>query len=111
VELTKKEMTAEMHKAIDAAILYAIGGAVLFIGALILCHSLAHLAHWAGSPTATDPGRIPLWGCFALVGVPLTVTGGVLAWMGKAKVQSIHPLHNPATEALKENVQWATNKK
>lgn len=111
VALTKKELTGEFHKAFEAVVLYALGGAILFIGVLILCLSVVHLTHWAGSPLSLDPARIPLWGCYAIVGAPLTIIGGALTWMGRAKLQSIHPLDNPATEALKENVQWATNTK
>jgi len=72
---------------------------------------LVHLIHWISAPAGLDPAKIPLWACHAILGVPLAVIGGVLAWLGRQKVKSINPLHNPATEALKENVRWATNSK
>jgi len=111
VQLTRKEVKEEVQKGADAAIFFATGGAVLFFGALLLGLSLVFLLHWLSAPAGSDPGKIPLWGCFALVGGPLTAIGMILAWLGKNKLSSINPLHNPATEALKENVQWATNAK
>ena len=111
IQLTRKEINEELHKASEAAQLYLIGGAVLFFGFFFVGFALVHLIHWASSPAATDAGRIPLWACHAILGIPLTVIGGGLAWLGRQKVKSINPLHNPATEALKENVRWATNAK
>ena len=111
IQLARKEVNEEIHKASEAAQLYAMGGAVLFLGAIIVGLSLAYLLHWASSPADADPGRIPLWACHAIVGVPLALIGGILTWLGREKVKSINPLHNPAAEALKENVKWATNTK
>jgi hypothetical protein len=111
VQLTRREITEEVRKASDAAQLFALGGAVLFLGLLILCLTLVYLLHWASAAAGSDPGQIPLWACHAIVGVPLTMLGGGLTWMGRQKVESIHPLDNPAAEALKENVKWATNTK
>jgi predicted ribosome-associated RNA-binding protein Tma20 len=111
VQLTRKEITEEVHKASEAAQLYALGGAVLFFGLFIGGLALVHLIHWASAPAASDPARIPLWACHAIVGGPLILIGGILAWMGRNKLASIHPLHNVATEALKDNVKWVTNSK
>lgn len=109
VQLTRKEINEEIHKASEAAQLYAIGGAVLFFGFFFVGFSLVYLMHWASAPAEMDPGKIPLWACHAILGAPLAVIGGVLTWLGRQKLKSINPLHNPATEALKENVRWATN--
>jgi len=111
VQLTKKEINEELHKASEAAQLYAVGGAVLALGIIFIGLTLVNLIHWASAPAGSDPGRIPLWACHVLVGGPLTLIGGALTWMGREKLSSINPLHNPATEALKENVKWATNSK
>ena len=111
VQLTRNEISGEIQRASEAAQFFAVGAAILFFGAFTLCLALVYLLHWASSPTGSDAAKIPLWACYALVGGPLTVVGGVLTWMGRAKMQTIHPLQNPATEALKENVKWATNSK
>lgn len=109
VQLTKKEIKQEVHSALLAIIFFASGAAVLFFGALILGFMLVHLLHWCTSPAGADPATIPLWACHALVGGPLAILGGILTWLGFGKLKSINPLDNPATEALKENVKWATN--
>jgi len=111
VQLTRKEVTAEVHTVAHAAILFAVGAATLFFGALIIALTVVYFLHWATSPSGSDPAHIPLWGCFALVGVPLTVLGACLTWLGRKRLMSINPLQNPATQALKENVEWATNAK
>jgi len=111
MQLTKKEVTEEVQKAAEAAVYFAAGAAVLFFGALILGFMLIHLMHWASAPAGTDPARIPLWACHAIVGGPLTLMGIVFTWLGRQKLSSIDPLHNPAAEALKQNVKWATNSK
>jgi hypothetical protein len=66
------------------------------------------LLHWASGPQGMDPAWIPLWACFAIVGFPTAVLGAILLVFAIMRLKSIHPLHNAATEALKENVQWAT---
>jgi hypothetical protein len=72
---------------------------------------LALLIHWLASPPNPDPAVLPLWVCFLIVGAVLAVAGGCLVLAGKSKLQTVHPLDNPATEALKENVQWLTTPK
>ena len=110
VQLTRKEITQDIHKASEAAQFYAMGGAVLFLGVFILCLALVHLVYWAGIP-GSDAARIPLWAAHAIVGGPLAALGGYLVWMGRNRFGEIHPLQNPATQGMKENVQWATNAK
>jgi hypothetical protein len=111
LQLTRHEIEEEVRKSKEAVALLAVGIATLFLGAIVLCLGLSHLLHWATSPPATDLARFPLWACHGVVGVALVVIGGLVAWVGRGKFQSIHPLDNPATEALKENVEWASNPK
>jgi hypothetical protein len=111
VQLTRKEISDEVQKASEAAQFFAMGGAVLFVGVFIACFAVVHLIHWASGPAGADVAKVPLWACHAIVSVPLLTVGGWLTWMGREKFQSIHPLQNPATEALEQNVKWATNTK
>jgi len=111
VQLTKKEMKEEIQKAAESAALFAVAGGVIFFGFFFVGFGLVHLIHWASSPAGSDPGRIPLWVCYGFVGVPLALIGGILIWIGRQKIKSIDPMHNPAADALKENVRWATNSK
>jgi len=109
IQLARREVQQDIRKATEGALFFALSAGILFLGAIVFCFALAYLLHWATSPAGTDPARFPLWACHGVVGLVLLITGGGLAWAGKAKFQSIHPLQNPATEALKENIEWATN--
>jgi len=109
--LTRREIEADVRKATAAASILALGMGVVFLGAISFCLMLVHLLHWLTSPPATDPAGLPLWGCHAVVAVVFLVVGGCLAWVGRQKLSTLHPLDNQATEALKENVQWLTTPK
>jgi len=110
-QLARREVEQDVRKATQGALYFALSAGILFIGAIVSCFALAHLLHWATSPVATDPARFPLWACYGVVGVALLAIGGVLACVGRMKFKTIDPVHNPATEALKENIEWATNQK
>jgi hypothetical protein len=45
------------------------------------------------------------------VGAVLVGSGWCLVLVGKKKFESVHPLDNPATQGLKENVQWLNTPK
>jgi len=111
IQLARREVQQDIRKATEGALFFAMSAGILFLGAIVSCFALAYLLHWATSPTDADPARLPLWACHGIVGLVLLVGGGALAWAGRMKFQSIHPLNNPATEALKENIEWATNQK
>jgi hypothetical protein len=110
-QLMRKEVEDDLRKTTEAASLWIAGKVVLFLGAIALCLMLALLLHWLTGPPGLDPATIPLWGCFAIVGGILVIIGLCLVWAGKEALANVHPLDNPATEALKENVQWLTTPK
>lgn len=109
LELTRQEIISDMHKAQEAALKLAIGAGVSFLAAVALFFALIHLMHWATGPAGMDPAWLPLWSCYGIVGAILGTTGGTLLIAASLKFKSINPLHNPATQALKENVKWATH--
>jgi len=113
LQLVRKEVEDDLRKTTEAASLLGFGLGVLFLSGIPLCLMLAHLLHWLTTPAGSglDPASIPLWGCYAIVGVALALIGLCLIVAGKKKIQTVHPLDNPATEALKENVQWLTTPK
>ncbi len=84
---------------------------ICFLGAMGLCFMLVYLLHWLTSPAGTDPAWFPLWAWFGVVGAVLVGIGAALASSGGHLLKSVHPAHNQATEALKENVQWLTTPK
>ena len=108
LQLTRQEIIEDFRKAKEATRLYTLGAGTFFLGAVSLCFALAYLIHSLTSPVNADPASCPLWACHAIVGAVFAVLGGVLVWAGEMTSQTINPLYSPATEALKENVQWAT---
>jgi len=98
IELAKAELSVKGKRAGIGAGMF--GGASLFglyaLGALTACAILA-LA------TAVDG-----WLAALIVGVVYAAVAGVLALMGKTKVQeATPPVPEQATESVKEDVQWA----
>jgi hypothetical protein len=115
LQLTRREIEADLRKTREAASLWALGLGVLFLGAIVLCLMLVHLIHWLAIPAAVagaaDPAYLPLWVCYLIVGAVFAGSGVGLVLAGKKKLDSVHPLDNPATQALKENVQWLNTPK
>jgi len=115
LQLTRREIEADLRKTREAASLWALGLGVVLLGAITLCLMLAHLIHWLALPAtaaaAYDPASIPLWACYLIVSAVLLGSGLCLVLAGKKKMEAVHPLDNPATQALKENVQWLSTPK
>jgi len=111
LQLTRREIEEDFRKTKEAASLFALGAGICFLGAITLCFMLAHLLHWLTSQPGLDPAALPLWASFGIVGLVFVVIGGGLAYAGRQKFKSVNPMQNPATEALKENVQWLTTPK
>lgn len=106
LQLTRKEIQTDLVKARRAATLAAIGGMLAGLGLLILCVALALLLHWSVSPAGVDAGRIPLWGCFGLVGILSTAGGAIVCCLAMRRADNIGPLLERSTQALEENLEW-----
>lgn len=102
-QLTRREIEDELRQRVAAAKILGLGIGISFLGAIVLCLTLAHLLHWSVSPPGTDPARLPLWACHALVTAGLVVIGGILAQAGQARFKSVQPCRNPATKILQRN--------
>jgi len=111
LQLTRREIEEDLRKSKEAASIFVLGAASLFLGGIAFCLMLAHLIHWLTEPAGVDQAWVPLWGCHAIVSGLFLALGAALAAVGREKMKSINALRNPATEALKENVQWLTTPK
>jgi uncharacterized BrkB/YihY/UPF0761 family membrane protein len=111
LKLTRQEIEADLRKTKEGASILALAVGFLLLSTLMFCLMLSALIHWLASPPNTDPASIPLWACHLIVGVVLLIPGIFLAVVGKKKIEQINPVQSPATEALKENVQWMTTPK
>jgi len=111
LQLTRREIEEDLRKSKEAASISILGAGFLFLGAIPLCLMLVHLIHRLAMPAPADPASIPLWAAHGIVGIVLIVNGISLVAWGNQKWKSVNPLQNPATEALKENVEWMTTPK
>jgi hypothetical protein len=111
LKLTRQEIEADLRKTKEGASILALAVGFLLLSTLMFCLMLSWLIHWLASPANTDPASIPLWVCHLIVGALLLIPGIFLAVTGKKKIEQINPVQSPATEALKENVQWMTTPK
>jgi len=109
LKLTRVEILEDLRKAKEAALMFIVGIGVTALGGFASLFALAHLLHWATGPSGMDPASLPLWACYGIISVIFLGAGAFCAWMGSGALQSIRPLDNPASEALKQNVEWATN--
>lgn len=111
LQLTRREIEDDLRKTKEAASILFLGMGMFFLGAIPLCLMLVHLIHWVASPPGTDPAWFPLWAAHGVVGTVLIIIGAALVSVGRQKLKSVNPMQNPATDALKENVQWLTTPK
>jgi hypothetical protein len=102
LQLAKTEARQEWDKTKTAAEAMAAGAGMLTVSGLLLCWALVHLINWAA------PG-MPLWACFALVGVGIGLVGGILTAVARNKAAQVHVVPPQTAETLRENVQWLKN--
>jgi uncharacterized membrane protein YqjE len=108
--LFKVEVREDFKKTKEAVAALGVGMGLAVVGALHLTLMLVFLLWWAFSADVRSVSGLPLWVCFAIVGVVFAGVGGALYFMGKKKLDSFNPLPDQTAEALKENVQWIKNR-
>jgi uncharacterized membrane protein YqjE len=104
VALVRTEIRDDFRKTKEGALSLALGLGVGALGALLLCFALVYLLAWAVP-------QVPLWVWFGVIGVLLAAGGGAMIYAGTKKFESLNPLPEQSAQALRENVQWLTNRK
>lgn len=95
--LFQHEITGEGSHVREAGSLVAAGLSVIVMGGVLLGGMLVHLLAWI-APV------LPLWGCYGIVGAPVTGLGVILCLAGIRKLKYFNtPSAEPAQE-LKEKV-------
>ena len=92
--LAKLELQRELAKARAAAVTFAIGIGLGFVGAISLVFMIVHLL-----ATLTV---VPLWGCFGIVGGALALVGAVVVTSGQIKSKDVNLLPHSTIEMKKE---------
>lgn len=110
-EFASAELRQDMRRTGEASRSLAVGGGVTLLGLVPLTLMLVHLLHWLTYPPGeSDPGRLPLWACYGIVGVVILGIGVALLLVGKKQLDSFNPLPDKTLQSLKENLEWTTNK-
>jgi len=99
--LFQTELKNDLSRTKEATIPLAVGAIVLLVGGIFLCLAIAYLIVFLWPDC-------PYFVAFGIVGIALTIVGGVLAYTGKSKFDSFNPLPEKTVEGLKENIQWKT---
>jgi hypothetical protein len=101
--LAKREVTEELNKAKEVVILLGISIGSATLGGLLLIFMLVYLLHTASSE------RLPLWGCYGIVGAALILLAGGLFFFGKKRAGAVHLLPEQTFATMKDNVAWIKN--
>jgi hypothetical protein len=105
----RAEIKTDLRKTKEGVLALAVGAGVVALGGLFLCLMLVHLLHCLTLPPGADPASLPLWSCYAIVGLLFLGGGFALLLAGKKKFDSFNPLPVQTAATMKENVQWITN--
>jgi hypothetical protein len=101
IDLFKEEVREEVGRAAALAAEAGAGAGLASLGGVLAAHAAVHLLHRAT--------RLPLWGCYGLVGGLLGAAGAGLLVNAKARAAGLRLAPPPQTAAaLRENVAWLT---
>ena len=101
IDLFKQELREESGRVVRAAAEVGAGAGLVTLGGVLTAHAAVHLLHRSS--------RLPLWGCYGLVGGLLAAAGGGLLGRARAEAAGLK-LAPQTTEALEENVAWLTGR-
>jgi len=111
IRFARTEIRQDLRKSQQAATVLALGAGTAVLGAIFLGLMLVFLLHWSSSPAGTDPGQIPLWGCFGIISAVFLVVGSAVAYAGCKMFASFNPMPDQTAQTVKENVGWIVNSK
>jgi Putative Actinobacterial Holin-X, holin superfamily III len=96
--LAKHEFQEELGKVRSAAVWVAIGVGLLALSGLLMIIMLVHMLQAFSG--------LPLWACYAIIGILIGVGGIVLVFKGKGTAASVHLVPQRTMKSMKENVTW-----
>jgi len=103
LSLAKHELQQELTKTKEGALSLVSGLAVAIVGGSLFLTMFPYLLH--------EVAGWPLWAGFGLVGAIMLGAGLVLTYLGKHKLDTVHPVPEETAQTVKENVQWITKPK
>jgi uncharacterized membrane protein YqjE len=106
MQLARRELQEEVHKAKTAVLSLALGAGIAFFGMMLLCFMLVHLLFWA---TNDLHEHFPLWAWFGICGAVLTCVGLGLLYAARSQASDIHLVPPQTAQTMRENVRWIRN--
>lgn len=98
VALLQAELSQELRRASNAAISIIAGVGLGTAGVIFLGLVTAHLVY--------EFTLLPLWCCYAIVGIVFGVGGVLLVRSGRGTLTETRRILPQTVEALKENLAW-----
>ncbi len=98
--LIRQEVQEDIRKTKEGIISFALGASAAAVSVILLAFTIVYALAVTG---------LPLWACFLIVTGIFVAIAAILFLTGKKKLDSIHPVENPAVQGLRENLQFQTN--
>jgi hypothetical protein len=96
--LLRREVQDEVALALRAAALLGAGAGMVAIGGAFSAVALVHALHRST--------RLPLWGCYGLMGALLGAAGAGFLADGRARASGVRLPPPETAAALRENLEW-----
>ena len=97
-DLLRSELRESSARAVPALASLGAGAGLAVAGGLLGSLAVVHALHRAT--------RLPLWGCYGLVGGLLGAAGAGLAGSGARRLSEIPLIPRETLAALKEDLEW-----
>jgi hypothetical protein len=102
VDLLRSEIRQTASEVAPAAASLAAGAGLAAAGGLLGSLALVHGLH--------RTGRLPLWGCYGLVGGLLGAVGAGLMGSGGRRLSQVDVVPRETLATLKEDLEWVRGK-
>ncbi len=96
-QLLRSELADEFHKLRGAGLAMGSGAGLVAVGGILGTAMLVHLLH--------DKTRLPLWGCYGLVGGLFGIAGAGLLSTGIAEASGVRLLPPQTEQTLREDAR------
>lgn len=98
VDLLRSELRAGLRQAPAALVSIGAGAGLVAAGGILGSLMIVHALH--------QSTRIPLWGCYGLVGGLMAAVGGELVLAGTRRAAELPIVPRETVAALREDIQW-----
>jgi hypothetical protein len=101
VDLLRSEIRQGTREAPTALAMIGAGGGLVAVGGVMGTMMVVHGLH--------KSTRIPLWGCYGLVGGALAIIGGELIAAGSRRAAAISLVPRETIAAFNEDLEWLSD--